>query len=288
MTIKAILVPLSGETEKDGALEAGLMIGKRFGARVEAFHAAQTPQPLDPEWENMKKTGMGNLMLMRLREAEQRKTLARQTFEEACRRYAVPIGEAGAAGSGYYAEFNVISGEEADIVPTRARIADLIVAAQPDVTGDTMSSQALEAVLMDSGRPVLVVPPDGSLDFEGIIGIGWNGRPEASRSLLFALPFLAVAREAVVLEIDDAGGRRGLDGEEVVSYLALHGVAARSLKVGRSGKSVGECLLAAARSADADMLVMGGNAKSRLRHLIFGGVTQDVIVGTKIPVLMAH
>ena len=49
MTIMAILVPLSGETEKDGALEAALTIGKRSGARVEAFHAAQTPQPLDPE-----------------------------------------------------------------------------------------------------------------------------------------------------------------------------------------------------------------------------------------------
>ena len=288
MTFKTILVPVNGDAEDGTALGTALSIGKRFGARVEAIHAAEVPQPLDPDWENMKKTGMGYLMLMHMREADQHKSAARQALEDACKRHAVPIREAGWSGSGCHAEFRVVSGVAAVVIPRRARIADLIVTAQPDVSGGATSSETLEAVLMDSGRPVLVVPPEGKVEFEGIVGLGWNGRPEASRALLFALPLLAIAREVVVIEVDEAGQRRGLGGESVVEYLASHGVTARSIGVGRSGETVGECLLTAARSAGVDQLVMGGNAKSRLRQLIFGGVTGDVIAGAKIPVLIAH
>jgi nucleotide-binding universal stress UspA family protein len=44
----------------------------------------------------------------------------------------------------------------------------------------------------------------------------------------------------------------------------------------------------AARNNQANFLVMGGAAYSRLRRMIFGGVTRDVIEETDIPVLMAN
>ncbi|MEE8544225.1 MAG: universal stress protein, partial [Alphaproteobacteria bacterium] len=40
--------------------------------------------------------------------------------------------------------------------------------------------------------------------------------------------------------------------------------------------------------AGADLLVMGAYTRSRVRRLIFGGVTREVLEGADIPLLMAH
>ena len=47
-------------------------------------------------------------------------------------------------------------------------------------------------------------------------------------------------------------------------------------------------MLAAASELGAGLLVMGGYGHSRVRELVFGGVTEHVIRGAKLPVLMAH
>jgi nucleotide-binding universal stress UspA family protein len=74
----------------------------------------------------------------------------------------------------------------------------------------------------------------------------------------------------------------------VVRYLAQHGVEALSENVERNGRTIGESLLAAENSMETDLLIMGGNAQTRLRHLIFGTVTKDVLTGATFPVLLAH
>ena len=50
----------------------------------------------------------------------------------------------------------------------------------------------------------------------------------------------------------------------------------------------GEMLLSAARESEADLLVMGGCSRSRLREVVFGGVTRHVLRSASMPVLMSH
>jgi nucleotide-binding universal stress UspA family protein len=47
-------------------------------------------------------------------------------------------------------------------------------------------------------------------------------------------------------------------------------------------------LLSAAGEAEADLMVMGAYTHSRLRELVFGGVTYEVLAAADVPVLMAH
>jgi nucleotide-binding universal stress UspA family protein len=54
------------------------------------------------------------------------------------------------------------------------------------------------------------------------------------------------------------------------------------------GRSPVETLLAAAHSANADMLVMGGYSHSRTREIMFGGFTRRILSNADLPVLMAH
>ena len=100
------------------------------------------------------------------------------------------------------------------------------------------------------------------------------------------MPFLETAEKVGVLEVD-AANHSGPGTEEVVNYLAWCGVKAEGRELERTG-SDSESLLAATGRADADMLVMGAYTRSRLRRLVFGGVTRDVLTRSAVPVLMAH
>ena len=55
-----------------------------------------------------------------------------------------------------------------------------------------------------------------------------------------------------------------------------------------SSGSISGRLQAEAREADTQLLVLGAYSHSRLRESIFGGVTDDILTATRIPVLMAH
>jgi nucleotide-binding universal stress UspA family protein len=54
------------------------------------------------------------------------------------------------------------------------------------------------------------------------------------------------------------------------------------------GGSIAGRLQAEAHDAGADLLVMGAYSHSRLREIVFGGVTEDVLTGGRMPVVLAH
>ena len=96
----------------------------------------------------------------------------------------------------------------------------------------------------------------------------------------------AKAEKVIVLEVD-AENHNGPNTLEVVKYLEWHGIKAESHNLDRVGTD-SDSLLAATSAVSADMLVMGAYTRSRLRRLVFGGVTRDVLTRSIVPVLMAH
>ena len=50
----------------------------------------------------------------------------------------------------------------------------------------------------------------------------------------------------------------------------------------------GEALLSAVADASVDLLVMGAYGHSRLREMIFGGVTEKVLGSMTVPVLLSN
>ena len=86
-----------------------------------------------------------------------------------------------------------------------------------------------------------------------------------------------------VLEDDKAA-----DGGKVVEYLAWHGVRADLLPAARKQTNVGAQLLSEAAAINAGLLVMGAYTRSRLRRMVFGGVTEHVLTNATIPAFMVH
>ena len=145
-------------------------------------------------------------------------------------------------------------------------------------------SDALHAVLFDSGRPVLISPrTDRSRRHADVPGV--NGTTEFASAVLAALPWLQRA-EAVRILSADGYQRRGPAAPELAAYLALHGVHADIVMFKSINGVVGAGLLAAARDFGCDMLAMGAYSHSRLRQLILGGVTRHVLENSGLPVMM--
>ncbi|TFH42318.1 MAG: universal stress protein, partial [Lysobacterales bacterium] len=53
-------------------------------------------------------------------------------------------------------------------------------------------------------------------------------------------------------------------------------------------RSVPQALLDSARGIDADLLVLGGYSRHRLREVIMGGVTRYLLAESDIPLMMVH
>ena len=282
--IRTILVPLDETALERSVFERALALGRRFDAAVEALHISPLPRPNDPGWDALTKRGMGfALTETAMREAKAAEERMRGEYEAIRRRCDAP--ETAAADGRFAARFAVAGGAEELVVATRARISDLVVTARGAAEGEV--SETIEAVLTEGGRPVLVLPRGDQVPLDGTCVLAWNGRPEAARALAFALPFLRAAAQTVVVEVDEAGTRRGVGAASVAHYLALHGVNARDQGADKQG-SIGATLVAAAREHHANLLVMGGAAYSRVRRMIFGHVTRDVLEATAIPLLMAN
>ncbi len=282
--IRTILVPLDNAALERSVFERALALGKRFGAVVEALHVSPLPRPNDPGWEALTKRGMGFAVTEdAMREAKAAEERIRGEYEKICRDQDAP--ETPQADSRFAARFAVAGGAEELVVATRARISDLVVTARGSAENDV--SETIEAVLTEGGRPILVLPRGDQIPLDGTCIVAWNGRPEAARALAFALPFLKAATQTIVAEVDEAGTRRGVGAGNVAEYLAHHGVNARDQSAAKQG-SIGETLVRATREHQANLLVMGGAAYSRVRRMIFGHVTRDVIEATDIPLLMAN
>lgn len=195
-----------------------------------------------------------------------------------------------AAARGLHGEWwRVVDGAMADVVE-RARYASLIVVSQHDPQDDEEFSadDLIHDLLLCGGRPVLVVPKWPVL---GTVGqravVTWNNSREASRALADALPLLAGAEQVTVMIAPDDHAQA--IGERLVAYLARHRIAATSkILEDHPDKSPGVAILKECNAIEANLLVMGGYGRSRLRQKVLGGMTEFVLGVARLPVLMAH
>lgn len=168
-----------------------------------------------------------------------------------------------------------------------ARIYDITVVGRPQgpTTGPRMTT--LEAVLFESGRPILIAPPKAPHSIGERVVISWNCSTESARAVAYGLPLITQAREVNVLTVEGAVVP-GPSGPELVDYLSTHAIKARELTVAAGGRKPGAKILDEARRLGADLLIKGAYTQSRLRQMIFGGATSHILSHAEVPVFMAH
>jgi len=192
-------------------------------------------------------------------------------------------------------DWQVATGLAVDDVACRARTADLLVLAQtdPDHPLPPIARHLVEDALMNSGRPLLIVPFAGDFDTIGTnVLIGWNGTREAARAAHDALMLIEPTASVTVLTVErarHASDSPQVPGADVAEHLARHGLKVSAARTVTDGTiSYADAILAYASDTGADLLVTGGYGHSRARELILGGVSRELLDHMTLPVLMSH
>lgn len=289
MGLRTILVPMDGTPSGGAAMALALALGKEHNAHIEVLHVrieAKSAVPLLGE-------GMSGAMIEEMidlaeQEAKARALAARQQFDEARAAYDAPLLERpAAAGAGFSLWWNELSGREEDVLVRRARLFDLVVAG-PAEDADHPSALLLHAALFESGRPVMVAPPDLVHWKAGTVAIAWNGSAEAARAVAAARPLLKRAAKVYLLAVEEEGEGNCARANDLGMQLAWHGIAAEAVCFSPAGHAVGAALMLEAQKLRADLMVMGAYTHSRVMQMILGGVTRHALGHAKLPLLMAH
>jgi len=289
-TVRNILTVINDAQSSRATLQSAIQVARYLNCHIDALHVRADPVAALPMvGEAMSGAMVDEMMKVAEMEADGRAKAARAMFDELI---AATDARTAANASGFGAAWLEDRGVEEQVVAVRACRADMILLARARPDTETADLMTLNAALMQSGRPVLVTPPQAPLPMAPIdqaferIALFWNGSIEATRAVTAALPFLTKADQVTVLRVEEEEWFAPT--EDLESFLAHHGVRTGISKVLPREERTGTALLSASAEIGAQMMVMGAYTRSKLRQLILGSVTGYVMQHATLPVLLCH
>ncbi len=312
MTIQDIVLHQGRDSRSTARLEAAVMLAKVHGARVIGVYANAFSVTRGKTWWELGGEGLSRWKdgFARWRSAQE------NAVAEAKAAFETRLAQEGLSG-----EWRVMEGDPTDAMISAARYGDLTVVGQADPDDDSYHGSLPDHLLLGAGGPVLIVPYAGEFNTIGRrVMVAWNGTREAARAVNDAIPLLQKAETVKVYSIDPTN-QRHLPGAEICRHLLRHGVnvgvshtvlgsetdavdpvlatvgdfgfqepgawvQTRHVAVGRM--DVGDTLLSAVADNSIDLLVMGAYGRSRIRELVLGGATRQVLNAMTVPVLMSN
>jgi nucleotide-binding universal stress UspA family protein len=197
--------------------------------------------------------------------------------------------------AGVTMESHVLEGQVIPILREHSKYADLLLLGQdqPDDPDNTSYGLA-DALLFEGGCACLVVPHSGKVATPGKrVLLTWNASREAAHATRAAMPFLQRAETVVVLSSEpgayDAVMARGHPhAQELARFLESHGIQSISSGISDTDMSPTDAITGQAADMNADLIVMGAYGHARLREIILGGVTRDLLKQAPVALLLAH
>lgn len=284
--ITNILAYFDGRGSDESAAEAAFQLAVRHEAHVEGLHVRvdardfMTNAPVYSGIESLEKFTESFD-----RDAARMEKQATDAFNQARERHGVVEQEAISPITRPTAHCTVISGRASNKVCEMARVSDVCVVGRAGYGRDHPTTPVIEAALIDSGRPVLIAPPQPAKSVGGDILIGWNRSAASARALNTAMPLFDKA-DSIRLVYVDTGAKAGPSAAEAAAYIERHGFSVEAETMQPHSNGVASALLW--RAQNADLLVMGAYSHSRLREVVLGGVTRHILENATIPVLMVH
>ncbi len=169
---------------------------------------------------------------------------------------------------------------------------DLMIAPGPEsLAHDNIREGALDRALLESGVPMLILPPDWK---PGPVGdnivIAWNAGREAMRAVHDAMPLLERAKKVTLFAFSSRPSGLRTSAQMLADHLAAHGVKTEHISdwTNTGDLTAVEALFASLDTQDADLIVAGAFGHSKLYEGVFGGVTMDLMHQQSLPVLMSH
>ncbi|WP_409189668.1 universal stress protein [Bradyrhizobium sp. RDM4] len=277
MIYATVMVSLALDQPNEARLQVACELAERFEAGIVGVAAANLAPPI------YFTDGAAAQALINQEEASINRRLAdlEAQFRAATR------------NRGGRAEWRSAMDFPARFVLAQVRCADLLVSGgQSPAFSDAFALASPKDLVMQAGRPLLVVPDRINwLDLRSVL-VAWKDTPEARRAVADALPMLRKARDVAIVEIaeqdDDRSAVMARVGD-VAAWLARHGVTATARVPENAGNETAAVQLEnIAGEVGAGLIIAGAYGHSRFRELILGGVTQYLVTQSARCALLSH
>ena len=277
MAIKQLLVHLDHSSGCKNRLESGFELVKRFDAQLQGIFVV--PDIIIPAYVEAQ---ISVDLMVDISE----KAIARA-------REQVTTYQAMADDAGVTMQFQVVEGQQTPILREHSKYSDLLLLGQdnPD-DPDNSSHELADDLLLEGACGCLVIPHSGDIPAPGKrILVAWNASRESARAVREAMPFLTRAEQVVVLSSEPDRSKESSEhahAREIASYLSAHGIDSVSSGISDVDLSPAEAIMAQATEMKADLIVMGAYGHMRLREIILGGTTRELLKQVPVTLLLAH
>ena len=200
-----------------------------------------------------------------------------------------------AKDAGVKLQAQVLEGQLIPLLREHSKYSDLMLLGQDDPADPDNASYGLaDALLFEGACPCLIVPHSGRLATPGKrVLLTWNASRESAHALRAAMPLLKRAETVVTLSSEPEDAPSDLaDGhphaQALSAFLESHGIEAVSSGISDPDADTSDAIVDQAAKMDADVIVMGAYGHTRLREIILGGVTRDLLKRAPVCLLLSH
>ena len=282
--MKTILLPLNGIVPSEALIEAAASVARRYNCFIQAAWCQQTLPIIAGEGITLPAEYLSQFE----REEEELSKHAKSLFLQLIEKQGIAQGQLDEWNRSMpEASWTEVKGTGAIALAELARVFDLSIMHRTVPETSTEWRTTCETVLFEGGRPLLLTGDSLPESFGQTIVIAWNGSSETARTIAMSESVLAGAREVNVIEVEGAMVP-GPSARQVACALKASGINASFQSLQAGSDSAAETIMSYADSCEADLILKGAYTHSRLRALIFGGVTSDIFSSSKLPVLFCH
>ena len=280
--METILLPIGREESIEPALKTAVSVSRRFDSYLEGLFVQQTP----PVFVSAPMAVTPAYVTQLTEDWREQAGKARAKFGEFMKQQNISFDSRTADREGTFAGWREVEGQEYDVVGEYGRLFDLIVLPRVKTRVGSGVTPTWESALFETGRPVLLAPPNPGEQLGHTIVIAWNRSTEIARTIALGMSFIREAEKVYVLALE-GGTVPGQTGEQMADQLIRHCARTEAITADPGNRSRGEAILEEADKLGADLLFKGAYTQSRLRQMIFGGATRHILGAAEIPVLMA-
>lgn len=290
MSIQRILVPVTEFDEFKPLAATAILVARQFEAHAQFLYQrdGDDAHRLLHSFGSLNMSQFNHLLESHRAEITNRTRKIRDDIEALTKPYGISFVEEPSPAIRPSVSCSEIDQPITELVGHLGGVSDLVVVGRPSEAHDDPVKTVIGRALFATGRPVLMAPNWMPETLDGKVLIGWNRSIQAGRGVAGALPFLQHARSVEVINVA-TGAKQGPSARELADYLRWHGIEPEVKEIPpQEYRAVGDMLLEQVETSAADLLVMGAYSHSRLREMLWGGVTKHIVSHAGIPVLMAH
>lgn len=258
----SVLVNVGPDGGHESRLQAALALVKAYGGRITCLQTVSAvPVTTDPSDLT---TEAETLLEMEQLAHEFRKTV-----------------EAGLEGEGVDWTWLRFYGDPATMLVERSRFADVVVMSADD------PFLPIASVALHTRTPVLAVRrQDPNLAPDRPALVAWNGSVPAANAVHGAMPMFEAMQPVHVLSVDEDA--RDLPASLVQEYLVEHQVESEVHWRSSDGEPVAETILKFAEEFGSGIIVAGAFGHNRLREMLLGSATRELLEKSSRPLLLSH